>query len=94
MSLAGACGTADTVPAGSSAQQDDNIAGSRTFSADILLGSGCDDGSDLHALGSIARVIELIHDAGSQTDLVSVRRVTCRGCRHQFALGEFAGHCF
>ena len=94
MSLAGAGGTADTIPAGSSAQQDDNIAGSRTFSADILLRCGSDDGSDLHALGGIARVIELIHDAGGQTDLVSVRRVTCCGCRHQFALGELAGHCF
>ena len=39
-------------------------------------------------------MIELIHDAGGQTDLVAVRRIARRGGCHQFALGEFAGHGF
>ncbi len=72
MGLGGAGGTADTVASGTSAQKDNHVTGGRHLTPYIFCRSGCHNGADLHALCGIARMIDLIHKTGSQTDLVAV----------------------
>ena len=92
MGLGGAGGAAAAVTAGAAAQKDDHVAGGGTLTANVLSGSGSDDSADLHALGCIAGVIELVHLAGSQTDLVAVGAVACGGLGDDGALGQLALH--
>ena len=63
---------ADAVTAGGTAQQNHHVARSGAFPADIGLGSRRDDCADFHALGRVAGVVDLVHDAGGQADLVAV----------------------
>ena len=37
-------------------------------------------------------MIEFIHNAGGQADLVAIRGISGGGCRHQLALGQFSGN--
>ena len=46
--------------------------------------------TDLHTLGHIARVINLVDLTGGKTDLVAIRGITGGGGGDQFALGELA----
>ena len=72
MCLGGTGGTAATVAAGGTAEQDHNVPGAGAFPAHILFGGCGNHGTDLHALGGIPGMVELIHNAGGQTDLVAV----------------------
>ena len=86
--LGGACRAADTVATCRTAQQDDHITGSGNLTADILCGSGGDDRADLHTLCGIAGMIDLVHNAGRQTDLVAVGAVALCGSGNDLALRE------
>ena len=89
--LGGTGGTADAVAAGAAAQQDDDVAGSGAFAADVGSGRCAHNSADLHALCHIAGVIDLIHLTGGKADLVAVGGITGGSGGHQFALGQLAG---
>ena len=89
--LGGARGAAAAVPAGAAAQQNHLIARGGALPADILGRGGGDDRADLHALGGVAGVVELIHHARGQADLVSVGAVARGGGGDDLPLGELAG---
>ena len=91
MALGGAGGTADAVPAGAAAQQDDHVTGSGALPADIFRGGGGDHRAALQPLGDEALVIKLRHMAGGKTDLVAVGRIACGGGLTELPLGELAG---
>ena len=90
--LGGAGGAAAAVPAGAAAQEDHHVPGIRTLPADIFRRSGGDNRADLHALGSVAGVIELVHLAGGKADLVAVGAVARGGLGDNSALRELALH--
>ena len=89
--LGGTGGTADAVAAGAAAQQDDDVAGSGAFAADVGSGRCAHNSADLHPLCHIAGVIDLIHLTGSKADLVAVGGITGGSGGHQLALGQLAG---
>ncbi len=71
--LGGTGSAAAAVTAGAPAQQHHDIAGSRTRPRRTwLAGSSADHCADLHTLGHIPGVVQLLHLTGSQTDLVAV----------------------
>ncbi len=72
VSLGGTCRAADAVLAGVAAQQMTTSPGVGALPADIFRGGGGDDRADLHALGGVAGMVNLIHNAGGKTDLVAV----------------------
>ena len=88
MGLGRTCRTADTVTAGTAAEENDDVARSRTYTNDILCRSSTYYGTDLHSLRHITRVIDLIHVTCAEADLVTVGAVSCSCCTHQFLLGE------
>ena len=92
MGLGGAGGAADAVPAGAAAQQDDHIAGGGFLAADMAGRRCTHDRADLHALGSVAGVIQFRDLAGGKADLVAVAGVTGSSGGDQLALGQLAGH--
>ena len=48
-----------------------------------------DHSSDLHSLCRIARMIQLIHHAGAQTDLIAIRGIACCSCCNDLTLRQF-----
>ena len=90
MRLGSAGGTTDAVATGTAAEQDDLVARGRGLAAHMIGWSRGHDRADLHALGHIARMVDLIHLAGGQTDLVAVGGVAGRGGGDELALGELA----
>ena len=72
MGFGRAGGTADAVAAGATAQQDDGVAGRRGLAAHMPCRRCRHNGADLHALGSIAGMIELVDLARRKSDLVAV----------------------
>src|SRR5699024_10297703 len=69
---------ADTVAAGATAQQDDDIAGGGGLAPDMARRRCADHRADLHPLGHIPGMVQLVHLAGRQTDLVAVARIALR----------------
>ena len=92
--LGGAGSAADAVTAGTAAQQDDHITGGGFLAADMAGRRCAHDRADLHALGSVAGVIQLGYLAGGKADLVAVAGVTGGGGGDQLALGQLTGHRF
>ncbi len=86
MGLGGAGGTADAVAAGAAAQQDDHLAGRGALAADMVARGGTHNGADLHSLGHIAGVVDLIHLAGGEADLVAIAGIAGGGRGHELAL--------
>ena len=89
--LGGTRRAADAVPAGVAAQQDDHVAGVRALPADIFRRSGGNDRADLHTLGSVAGMINFIHNAGGKADLVAVGGIASGGGGDDLPLGQLAG---
>ena len=94
MALGGAGSTAAAVTAGGAAQQNDHVTGIGTLSADVGSRSSSDDSADLHTLGSVAGVVDFVHNTGSQTDLVAVGGVACSSGGNDLPLGQLAFHGF
>ena len=91
MGLGGTRRAADAVPAGVAAQQDDHVAGVGALPADIFRGGGGDDRADLHTLGGVAGMVDLIHNAGGKADLVAVGGIASGGGGDDLPLGQLAG---
>ena len=91
MALAGAGGAAAAVPAGAPTQQHHLIPGDGAQAAHVFHRRRAHHRADLHALGGVAWVIDLIHVGGGQADLVAVGAVACGGGGDQLALGQLAG---
>ena len=93
VSLGRSCSAAHAVTACASAQKDDDIARIAVLALYILAGSGAHDSADLHALGHIAGMIDLLDVTGGQTDLVAVAGVAL-GCSHdELLLGKLVLKC-
>ena len=88
--LGGARGPAAAVAARAPAQQDDEVARLRARAQHVPLRRGGDDGAYLPALGDIAGVIELVHEAGGEAYLVAVGAVARGGGGDELALGQLA----
>ncbi len=87
----GAAGcAADAVAAGAAAQKHDLIAGRGALAANVTRGRRAHHGADLHALRDVARVVQLVHLAGREADLVAVGAVARRGRAHDLALRQLA----
>ena len=84
-------GAADAVTAGAAAEQDDLVAGRGALAAHVVGRRGAHDGTDLHALGHVAGVVELGDLAGGKADLVAVGGVSGSGGGHELALRQLAG---
>src|SRR5699024_7690194 len=89
--LGGAGGAADAVAAGAAAQQDDDVAGGGALAPDMGGRGRAHYCADLHPLGHIAGVVDLIHLAGGQADLVAVGGIARGRGGDQLALGQLAG---
>ena len=90
--LGGTGGTTDTITAGTTAEEDDDITRCRNLTAYVLCRCGCDDGTDLHTLSDIARMIDLIDETGREADLVTIAGVTVGRGRHELTLWQLALH--
>ncbi len=90
--LGAAGGAANAVATGATAQKHDDVTRGRALAAHVLCRGGTHHGADLHALGHIARVIELVDLAGCQANLVAVGGVTRGGRGDQLALRQLAGN--
>ncbi len=82
---------ADAVAAGSAAQKHDDIARSRGFATHVIGRRGRHDCADLHALGNIAGMIQLVDLACCKTDLIAVAGIARSGRGDQLALRQLAG---
>ena len=82
---------AAAVAAGASAHQNDDVAGITVFSLYVCAGSSAHNGTDLHALCNIVRMINLIDKAGGKTDLISVGAVALRSARGELSLRKLTG---
>ena len=90
VSLGRAGGATNAVTAGTAAEQNDLVARSGGFAAHMICRSRGHNRTDLHTLGHIARVIDLVDLTGGKTDLVAIRGIAGGGGGDQFALGELA----
>ena len=90
LSLGGAGGAADAVTAGAAAQQDDLVGGGGALATHVVCRGSAHDGADLHALGHVAGVIELVDLTGGKADLVAVAGVAGGGSGHELALRQLA----
>ena len=64
--------TTDTVTTGTTAQKQDDIACCRALTTNIRCGTGTYHSTYFQTLGGIARVENLTHMGGSETNLVAV----------------------
>ena len=90
LGLGGAGGAADAVTAGAAAQQDDLVGGGGALAAHVVCRGSAHDGADLHALGHVAGVIELVDLAGGKADLVAVAGVAGGSGGYELALRQLA----
>ena len=88
--LRGAGRAADAIAAGTPAQKNDDVARLGLLATHVIGRGRRDDGTDFHALGDIARMIQLVDRACGQADLVAVGRVAGGGRRHELALRKLA----
>ena len=86
--LRGAGSAAAAVTAGFAAEQDDDVARLGYLADNVLQRSRTDNSADLHALCDIARVVDLVYEAGRKTDLVAVGGIACSSGLAQLALRQ------
>ena len=89
MHLGGAGGAADAVPAGAPAEKDDDVARIGIFTDHVFSGSSSHHRTDLHPLGHIARMIDLLYISGGQTDLVAIGGISLGSAVDDLTLGKF-----
>ena len=83
-------GPADPVAARAAAEHQHHIALSGLLAPHVLRFHRPHHGTDFEPLGDIAVVVDFTHVRGSQTDLVAVARIACRGLLRDHALGQLA----
>ena len=88
MLLRGAGSAAAAVTAGLAAEQDDDVARLGYLADDVLQRSRTDNSADLHALCDIARVVDLVYEAGRKANLVAVGGVARSSGLAQLALRQ------
>ena len=86
--LGGAGCTAAAVAAGLAAEQDDDVARLGYLADDVLQRSCTDNRADLHALCNIARMVNLVYEAGSKANLVAIGGVARSSGLAQLALRQ------
>ncbi len=91
VALGGAGRAAAAVAPGAPAKQDDQVAGFRDLADNVARRGRADDRADLHALGDVARMVNLMHQPGRKADLVAVGRIARRRRLAQLALGQLVG---
>ena len=91
MGLGGAGGAADAVTAGVASQQDYHVTRIRALPANVLRRGRRNDCADFHTLGSVAGVINFIHNAGGKANLVAIAGIAGGGGGDDLALGQLAG---
>ena len=84
--------TAAAVPSSLTAQQDDNIAWNRSFSANVACRSCTEYRTDFHSLCHIARMVYFRNVSGCKTNLVPIRAVTACSTDGDFPLRQLAGN--
>ena len=92
MRLGGSGGAAAAVAPRAPAQQNNDIAGRGRLAPHVFFRHGAHHRADLHALGKVAGVIELIDNARGKADLVAVAGIARRRRGNKLALRQFAGH--
>ena len=70
--LRGTRGAADAVAAGAAAQQHHHVARRGRLATHVIGRGGAHHGADLHALRGVTGMVQLVHLAGRQADLVAV----------------------
>src|SRR5699024_3733157 len=88
--LGGTGSSAAAVTAGTSAQQDDDIARIGIFTDNSVSWRRSENCSDLHTFCHIVWMINFFYISGSQTDLVSVGAVSVSRLAYQFLLRKFS----
>ncbi len=88
--LGGACCAAHAVTSGPAAKKDNDISGIGIQTLYIFTCGCAHNGADLHTLGYVTGMVDLLDLAGSQTDLVAVRRVSLGCVVDQLLLGQLA----
>ena len=89
MGFGRAGGSSATVPTRSSAQKNHHISGKGALPPYIFCRGRRNHRTDFHTLRRIPLMINLIHNAGCQSDLVPVRGISGGGRGHQLPLGQF-----
>ena len=88
--LGRAGGPADAVAARGAAQQDHHVPRHRALAAHVLFRRRCNHRADFHALGRIAGMVELVHDARRKADLVAVAGIARSSRGDDLALAQLA----
>ena len=92
MGLGRARGAADAVAARAAAEKHHHIARRRGLATHVVGRRGAHHRADLHALGGVAGVVQLVHLTRGQADLVAVGGVAGRRRGHELALRKLAGN--
>ena len=82
--------SADAVTARAAAEQDDLVTRDWRLTPHVIGGGGTHHGANLHALGRVTRMVQLVDLTRGKADLVAVARVAMRRRRHDLALGQLA----
>ena len=90
--LGGTCCAAAAVPAGAPAKKDDDVSRIRGLTDHGASGSRSHDSPDLHSLGHIAGVVDLLYSAGGKSDLIAVGAVAVGRLADKLLLGKLTFH--
>ena len=90
LGFGGTGGAANAVTTGAAAQQHNLVAWSRLFAAHVIGRRCAYHRANLHALGNVARVVQLVHLTSSKANLVAIGRIARSRRGNQLALGQLA----
>ena len=82
--------TAASVPSGTSAKQNDDVSRIGSLPNYILSGSCTHYCPDFHSFRHIGRMINLLHKAGGQSNLIPIGRIAVSSAPHQLFLRQLA----
>ena len=82
-----------TVTSCSAAKKNDYISVCGDLTSHVFLGSSRYNCTYLHTLCYVSVVIKLINNACSKSNLISVRRISCRRSRNYLSLRKLSWHC-
>ena len=91
VALGGTCCAAAAIPAGATSQENHLIPRLGALPPHIFLWNRRNHSANLHPLGGVARMIQLVHHTCGQANLVAVRGITRRRRGHQLPLRQLPG---